>query len=149
MYKYAVYKASGGNARVKTGREEIYVTRGEKALYAIADTYLADIIWALKMSWKNDTDAPQTLTRLGWRSLGSEVNNEFSLGASFKGVGITVDHSENGFGIDLNHGIEDDHDELNVLPPSRIIFYQKRYKFRKIDVFHSRPLGGKSTAKIK
>jgi hypothetical protein len=95
MYKYAVYKASGGNARVKTGREEIYVTRGEEALYAVVDTDLVDIIWALKMSWKNDTDATQTYSYSYTTGLkvtqGSEVNNDF------KGVGITIDHSEKVF----------------------------------------------------
>lgn len=84
--------------RIKFGREEIYVTPGDEALYAVVDTYPVDITWVSKMSWKNDTDAKQTYTYSYTTGLtvtqGSEVNNGFSLGASFKGVGITIDHSE-------------------------------------------------------
>jgi len=135
MYKYAVYKPSGGDARIKSGREEIYATRGDEALYAVVDTYLVDITWVSKMSWKNDTDAAQKYSYSYTTGLkvtqGSEVNNGFSLGASFKGVGITVDHSEKVFKSSETTESRTVTMEVNVPPRSRTIFYQKRYKFRK------------------
>ena len=127
MYKYAVYKPSGGDARIKSGREEIHVTPGDEALYAVVDTYLIDITWVSKMSWKNDTDANQKYTYSYMTGLtvtrGSKVNNRFSLGASFKGVGITVDHSEKVFKSSETTESRTVTTSVNVPPRSRIIFY--------------------------
>ena len=47
-----------------------------------------------------------------------------------------------GLQIEPNHGIETDHDELNVPPRSRVIFYQKEYKFRKSMLFILDPWEG-------
>jgi len=135
MYKYTVYKPSGGDARIKAGRETLYYISGDEALYAAVDTYLVDITWVSKMSWKNDTDATQTYAYSYTTALaitkGSEINNGFSVSGSFKGLGLTVDHSEKVFKSTETTESKTTAVTISVPPRSLLIFYQKRYNFRK------------------
>jgi len=134
MYKHTVYKPIGGDARIKAGREVIYNFIGKESLYAAADTYLVDITWVSKMSWKNDTDATQTYSQSHTTGLtvtaGGEVNNGFSLSASFEGIVITTNSSEKIFTSTETRQSMTTTTNISIPARSLVIFYQKRYKFR-------------------
>jgi len=129
-----VYKPSGGDALVKSGRQEIYCFRGDEALYAAINTYLVDTTWVSRMSWRNDTDATQTVTYSYTTGLtvtkGNEITNGFSLGAEYKGASVKFDHQERVFATTETTEAMTVTINLNVAPRSLLIFYQRRYRFR-------------------
>ena len=99
------------------------------------------------MSWKNDTGANQTYTYSYTTGLtvtqGSEVNSRFSLGASLKGVGITVDHSEKVFkssGTTESRTVTT-HDERKCIASLTRHILPEEVQVQEIDVLHSRRLG--------
>jgi len=134
VYKYVVYKPSGGDALVNSGRQVIYYYSGDEALYAAINTYLVDTTWVSRMSWNNDTDATQTYTHSYTTGLtvtkGDDVSNGFSLGSKYKGSSVKVDHQERVFATAETTEATTVTIDLNVAPHSFLIFYQRRYRFR-------------------
>ena len=133
MYKYTVCKPRNGDALVNAGNEEIYFMITE-SLYAAVDTYLINTTWVSRMSWKNDTDATQTYTYTYTTGLritkGKEVNNGFSLGSVYEGLSVTIDDQETVVRPAEIAETKPITITLSVPPRSRLIFYQRRYKFR-------------------
>jgi len=134
MYKYTVYKPRGGDARIKACRELLYSISGDETLNAAVDTYLVDITWVSKMSWRNDTAATQTYAYSYTTSLaitsGSDVNNGFSVGGSFEGMGMSVGHTEKVFKSTETMESNTTTVTISVPPRSTLVCYQKRYHFR-------------------
>ena len=82
-----------------------------------------------------------TLTRLVTQ--GSEVNSRFSLGASLKGVGITVDHSEKVFkssGTTESRTVTT-HDERKCIASLTRHILPEEVQVQETDVLHFRRLG--------
>ena len=129
MYKYAVYKPRGGDARIKAGRELLYSISGDETLDAAVDTYLVDITWVSKMFWRNDTDATQTYaysyTTSQSNHFGQRSQHGFSVGGSFEGMGMTVDHGN--------------HKRTTPLTPH--LLPEEVQPQKGVDVLHSRCLG--------
>jgi len=134
LCKYVVYKPSGGDALVKSGRQEIYYYSGDEALYAAIDTYLVDTTWVSRMSWRNDTDAEQAFTYSYTTKLtvtkGNDVSNGLSLENEYKGASVKVDHQERVFTTAETTETTTVTIKLNMAPRSLLVFYQRRYKFR-------------------
>jgi hypothetical protein len=134
----AVYKPRDGDARVRSGRREIYRFH-EEVMHATFETYLIDITWAPRMSWANDTDIVQTYTYTCTTGLaiinGSEVNNGFSLAATYQGASVTIDNQERVFKATETTESRTVTVNLSVPPRSILIFYQRRYKFRNLIFF--------------
>lgn len=134
LYKYLVYKPSGGDARVSAQRETLYNRAGDEALYAGTERYLVDIAWVSNMSWKNDTDAAQTYVHTFTTELkiiqGSEVNNGFSLGATYQGASVSFNHETKTFKSTETTESRTITITLTVPPRSYLVFYQRRYTFK-------------------
>jgi len=134
MYKYLVYKPSGGNARVWTQRELLLDGYQFQSLYAAIERYLVDITWVSAMTWRNDTDVEQKYTYTFKTELkitqGSEVNNGFSLGATFKGLSLSFNNQTKTFQSTETTESRIITIELIVPPRSHLIFYQRRYTFK-------------------
>ena len=133
LYKYVTYKPKGGDALVKAAREEIYNGPGE-ALYAAVDTYLVDITWIAKLSWKNDTDAEQrysvectTEFRI---TQGSEVNKGYSVASAYKGMTVTMEGQKKVLKNTETTEMKTITVDVIVPPRSRLVFYQRRYSFK-------------------
>jgi hypothetical protein len=103
-------------------------------MWAAFDTYLIDITWVPRMSWKNDTDMTQTYSYSCTTGLtitsGSELNNGFSLGAIYKGASVIIDRQERVFKPTETTESRTMTMNLSVPPRSLLIFYQRRYRFR-------------------
>jgi hypothetical protein len=134
LYTYAVYKPSDGDARIKSGLQEIYYDHKGDKLHAAVDTYLIDITWVQRMSWKNNTDVEQTHTYTHTTGLtitkGKEVTAAFPLGAAYEGASLSIDHHETVFKKSETTEKATIRINLRVPPYSRLILYQKRYRFR-------------------
>jgi hypothetical protein len=103
-------------------------------MYAAFETYLIDVTWVSRTSWKNDTDMMQTYSYSFTSGLtitkGGEVNKGFDLGAIYEGSSVTIDHEERVLkpsetGAELRISTI----SLTVPPHSLLIFYQRRYRF--------------------
>ncbi|KAJ7250157.1 hypothetical protein B0H12DRAFT_1120972, partial [Mycena haematopus] len=133
LYSYRVYNPTG-TARTFAGRETIYNRPGDEAMFAIINRYLERIQWIQLIAWKNDTDATQQYQYSYTTGLtitqGSEVTNGFSLGASYQGMSIGVDHSTRTFKSTETTSSMTTTITVNVPPRSELIFYQKRFDFR-------------------
>ncbi|KAH9957565.1 hypothetical protein BC827DRAFT_648032 [Russula dissimulans] len=133
MYKYLVYKPSTNNARIRAQRETLYHRPGDESLYAGAERYLVDITWVSTMSWRNDTAAAQTYSHTFTTELkitqGSEVNNGFSLGASYKGMSVGFNETRTFKSTETTES-RTITITLTILPRSHLVFYQRRYTFR-------------------
>jgi hypothetical protein len=103
-------------------------------MWAAFDTYLIDITWVSRVSWKNDTDMMQTYSYSCTTGLtitsGREVNNGFSLGAIYQGVTVTIDNQERVFKPTETMESRTTTINFSVPPRSLFIFYQRRYRFR-------------------
>jgi hypothetical protein len=103
-------------------------------MWAAFDTYLIDITWVSRMSWKNDTDMMQTYSHSCTTGLtitsGSEVNNGFSLGAIYQGATVTIDDQERVFKPTETMESRTTTINFSVPPRSLLVFYQRRYRFR-------------------
>jgi hypothetical protein len=103
-------------------------------MWAAFDTYLIDITWVPRMSWKNDTDMMQTCSYSCTTGLtitsGSEVNNGFPLATLYKCASVTIDHQERVFKPTETTESRTMTMNLSVPPRSLLIFYQRRYRFR-------------------
>ncbi|KAH9981786.1 hypothetical protein BJV74DRAFT_65440 [Russula compacta] len=134
LYKYTVCKPRGGDALVKSSRQEIYYLPGEEALYAAVDTYLIETAWVSRMSCRNDTDATQTYSHSCSTGLritnGSEVNNGFSLKHKYDGTSVTIEHQQRVFKTTETTEAKTITITLSVPPRSLLVFYQRRYRFR-------------------
>ena len=134
MYQHVVYKPSGGDALVKSGCYYVYFSGAYDSLIAAVDTYLVDITWVLMMSWKNDTDATQTYPYTFTTGLtvtkGIEVNKGFSLGPTYKGATLTIDHKTRVFKPTETTEAKTITINLSVPPQSLIVVYQRKYRFR-------------------
>jgi len=134
MYKYLVYKPSGGDARVRAERETLYYHAGDEVLYAGAERYLVDITWIRNVSWRNDTDAAQTYVHTFTTELkitqGSDVTNGFSLGATYKGASVSFNHETKTFKSTETTESRTITITLTIPPRSHLVFYQRRYTFR-------------------
>ncbi|KAI1127297.1 hypothetical protein F5Y10DRAFT_292909 [Nemania abortiva] len=129
---YRVYKPIG-TARTWAGRKTIYYSAGDEAMYAVVNRYLRAINWIQLISWINDTAAEQqyqfsystglTITQ------GREINNGFSLGASYQGMSVGVEHSTRTFKNTETTSTQTTAISIHVPPKSQLIFYQKRYDF--------------------
>ncbi|KAK0459081.1 uncharacterized protein EV420DRAFT_302061 [Desarmillaria tabescens] len=132
--KYVVYKPSGGDAMVKSGRSTIYSYPGDEAFYASIDTYLVDTTWVSKMSWENNTTAAQTYSLQYTTELkvtqGSEVTNSVGIGAEFKGLSMSMDSQTKTFTTYETTETLTKTITLSVPPKSTLTFYQKKYRFR-------------------
>jgi len=133
LYEYRVYNPTG-TARTFAGRETIYYKAGDEAMYAVVNRFLERVQWIQLMAWNNDTDAPQKYEYSYTTGLtitqGSEVTNGFSLGASYEGMSIGVDHSTRTFKSTETTSSKTTTITVNVAPRSELIFYQKRFDFR-------------------
>lgn len=98
------------------------------------DRYLVDTAWVSRMSWKNETDATQVYTAASTTGLmitkGNEINNGFPLGDTYTGASVTIDHKEKIFTPTETTESRTITINLSVPPRSRLVFYQRWYKFR-------------------
>ncbi|KAF7374175.1 Zinc-type alcohol dehydrogenase-like protein C2E1P3.01 [Mycena sanguinolenta] len=119
-YDYRVYNPIG-TARTFAGRQIIYYIASDEGMYAL-------------ITWKNETAATQeyqyTYTTGLIVTQGSEVSNGFSLGASYEGMSIGVDHSTRTFKSTETTTTLTTIITIRVPPYSELIFYQKRFDFR-------------------
>ncbi|KAJ7510770.1 hypothetical protein B0H11DRAFT_1845496 [Mycena galericulata] len=133
LYDYRVYNPTG-TARTFAGRETIFYRAGDQAMYAVINRFLERVQWIQLVAWKNDTDAPQQYQYSYTTGLtitqGSEVTNGFSLGASYQGMSIGIDHSTRTFKSTETTSTKTTTITVNVPPRSELIFYQKRFDFR-------------------
>jgi len=131
LYQYTVYKPAGGDALVKSRRQDIYFIFWSHALYAAVDTFLIDTTWVSKMTWKNNTDATQTFTHTYTTDFritkGNEVDTGYSVAQAYKAISVTIEGQEKTFDTTEKQTIAV---TLSVSPRSRLIFYQKRYRFK-------------------
>jgi len=98
MYKYIVYKPSSADARVRAQRETCYYDTGHEALYAGVEIYSVDLTRVPDKSWMDDTDTEVTYTR-GLKIIqGSDVNNGFSLEATYEGMSVSFNNETKTFG---------------------------------------------------
>ncbi|KAK0212455.1 hypothetical protein DFS33DRAFT_1269251 [Desarmillaria ectypa] len=74
--QYVVYKPSGGDTIVKSGRSTIYSVPGDQAFYASVDTYLVDTMW-------HKTELRVTE--------GSEITQYVGISGIFKGLTMSMD----------------------------------------------------------
>jgi len=134
MYKYLVYKPISGNTRVRAQRETLYHRPGDESLYAGAERFLVDITWVSTMSWRNDTSAAQKYTHSFTTELkiieGYEINNGFSLGATYQGLSLTFNNETKTFKSTETTQSRTVTIELTVPPRSHLVFYQRRFTFR-------------------
>ncbi|KAJ8120909.1 hypothetical protein ONZ43_g2508 [Nemania bipapillata] len=132
QHDYRVYKPTG-TARTFAGRETIFYSQGDQAMYGVIDRYLRSINWIQLISWRNDTDAAQQYQYSYTTGLtitqGSEVTNGFNLGASYKGMSIGIDHSTRTFKSTETTTTQTTTITVNVPPRSVVYFYQKRFDF--------------------
>ncbi|KAH9952581.1 hypothetical protein BC827DRAFT_1148674, partial [Russula dissimulans] len=103
-------------------------------LYTAIEGYLVDITWVSSMSWRNDTNVEQTYTYTFTTELeitqGSEVNNGFSLGATYKGLSLSFNNQTKRFQSTETTESRIITIALTVPPRSHLIFYQRRYTLR-------------------
>jgi hypothetical protein len=103
-------------------------------MWAAFDTYLIDISWVSKMSWKNDTDMTQTYSYSCTSGLtitsGGEVNNGFSLESLYQGASVTIDNQEKVFRPTDTKESRTTTINISVPPRSILTFYQRMYRFR-------------------
>ncbi|KAJ7024642.1 hypothetical protein C8F04DRAFT_968662, partial [Mycena alexandri] len=115
-------------------RETIYNRPGDEAMHAVINRYLERIQWMQRMSWNNDTDAPQYKEYEQFTGLtitqGSDVTNGFNLGVSYEGMSIGIDHSTRTFKSTETTETWKEIIKITVPPRSELIFYQKRFDFR-------------------
>ncbi|KAK0226319.1 hypothetical protein IW262DRAFT_758217 [Armillaria fumosa] len=132
--KYVVYKPSGGDTMVKSGRSTIYYSQGDQTFYASIDTYLVDTTWVSKMSWENNTAAAQTYSLQYMTELevtqGIEATNSVSIGAEFKGMSMSMDNQTKTFTMYETTDTQTKTITLSVPPKSKLTFYQRKYRFR-------------------
>ena len=133
LYKYVVYKPKGGDARVKAARVKLYIP-GDEGLYAAIDTYLVDTTWVRTMSSKNDTDGAQqynieynTELRI---TQGLEVCYVFSIANVYEGMSTTIERQEKVFKATETTRTKTISVNVTIPPRSRLIFYQRRYRFK-------------------
>lgn len=135
MYKCLTYKPdTSENSRVWSARNTIYNDPGDEAMLACINRYLDSIEWVQLMSWKNDTDSPQTYALTYTTALtiteGIEVNQGFNLGATYEGMSIGYNYSERTFKSTETTSSRTLTITGTVSPRSSLIFYQRRYNFR-------------------
>ncbi|KAJ7874290.1 hypothetical protein B0H13DRAFT_1894622 [Mycena leptocephala] len=135
LYDYRIYRPGpGGTSRTFAGRETIYFRAGDEAMYAVINRFLQWVQWIQLVAWNNDTDAAQQYQYSYTTGLtitqGSEVTNGFSLGASYQGMSIGIDHSTRTFKSTETTSSRTTTVTVNVPPRSQLIFYQKRFDFR-------------------
>ncbi|KAK0226321.1 hypothetical protein IW262DRAFT_1294530 [Armillaria fumosa] len=132
--KYVVYKPSRANTIVQSGRSTIYHRPGDESFYASIDTYLVDTTWVSKMSWENNTAAPQTYSLQYMTELkvttGTEVTNSVSIGATFKGLSMSMDSQIKTFTTYETTDSQTKTITLTVPAKSKLTFYQRKYRFR-------------------
>ncbi|KAK0241378.1 hypothetical protein EDD85DRAFT_397814 [Armillaria nabsnona] len=132
--KYVVYKPSGGDTMVNSGRSTIYNSPGDEAFFASLDTYLIDTTWVSKMSWENNTAATQTYSLQYTTELkvtkGTEVTNSVGIGAAFKGMSMSMDSQTKTFTTYETTDTQTKTITLSVPPKSTLTFFQRKYRFR-------------------
>ncbi|KAH9959846.1 hypothetical protein BC827DRAFT_1384581 [Russula dissimulans] len=131
LYQYTVYKPTVGDALVHAKRQAVYVLGPHEALYAAVDTYLIDTSWVSTITWKNNTDATQTFTHTYSTNFkitkGDDVNFGYSVAQTYKGISVTIEGHDKNFDTTEKRTITV---TFNVPPRSRLVFYQKRYRFK-------------------
>ncbi|KAK0241373.1 hypothetical protein EDD85DRAFT_818620 [Armillaria nabsnona] len=132
--KYVVYKPSGGDTMVKSGRSTIYYYPNDEAFYASIDTYLIDTTWVSQMYWENNTEATQTYSLQYTTKLtvteGTEVTKSVNIGAVFKGLSMGMDSETKTFSTYETTDTQTKSISVNVPPKSTLTFYQRKYHFR-------------------
>ncbi|KAJ7024651.1 hypothetical protein C8F04DRAFT_1130982 [Mycena alexandri] len=137
LYEFRVYNVprpgGPGSRATFSSRETIYNRPGDEAMHAVIRRYLNKIQWIQRMSWNNDTDAPQYKEYEQFTGLtitqGSDVTNGFNLGASYEGMSIGIDHSTRTFKSTETTETWKETIKITVPPRSELIFYQKRFDF--------------------
>jgi len=113
--------------------ETIYHRPGDEAMYAVVRRYLDRVQWVERMAWNNQTDADQKYEYYWSTGLtiteGKEVTNGFSLGASYEGMSIGIDHSTRTFKSTETTSTWGETITITVPRRSELIFYQKRFDF--------------------
>ncbi|KAJ7731618.1 hypothetical protein B0H16DRAFT_1468993 [Mycena metata] len=142
LYEFRVWNIPRPTAtnRVTFGaRETIYYRPGDEAMYAIVRRYLDRVQWIERMAWNNQTDADQRYEYYWSTGLtiteGKEVTNGFSLGATYEGMSIGVDHSSRTFKSTETTSTWGETLIITVPRRSELIFYQKRFDFTDVILF--------------
>ncbi|KAK0189587.1 hypothetical protein F5146DRAFT_931613, partial [Armillaria mellea] len=124
---YVVYKASGGDALVKSGRTTIYECPVDQTTFCVCkDTYFVDTAWVSQMSYQNTTDSDQTYTleyTTGTKPTETaDFPKSIGIGASYNGLTMTMD--------DQTKVFSDFETTESVMKTISLTFYQRKYRFR-------------------
>ncbi|KAK0459089.1 uncharacterized protein EV420DRAFT_302670 [Desarmillaria tabescens] len=131
---YVVYKITGGDALIKSGRTAIYEHPADQTtFYACNDSHLIDTTWIYKMSWENTTDTAQTYT-LDYvtgpkEAEAADIPKSWNCGF-LPGLSITMNTQAKVFSDSETTDSDTKSVSLTIPANSTLTFYQKKYWFR-------------------